>query len=391
MYFSYKAPQTRNPPRIRLNTNYKLHPSQWDKRRQQAKGKGSADINAKLLEYKTLIYNWYTENQHLNHEELKQGIADILNPEITVNKGLDTAIKKFLQHKQNTISSSGYKTYKYGFNTLLEYTSNTLQWEDFMSHSFFEDYQQYLIDKGLLNNTIQFKVMFIQSFLRWAVEHNYIDTFADFKAINGFGSTKISLSESELRQFTDYQPKSKAQARAKDLFLFMCHTGQRFSDTQRVQKKDIKGDEWHMYQKKTRKETIIYFVGFLAPALDILKKYDYQLPKMSNDNIINMIKKVAKDAGLDRIIMHRSAKGGDIIEKECKLHELIGAHTARRTFITIMLSRGVPIPVVQDITQHSDVKTLMKYWKPNPDVQRAALMAAGGLIPAYNSNPQALP
>lgn len=34
---------------------------------------------------------------------------------------------------------------------------------------------------------------------------------------------------------------------------------------------------------------------------------------------------------------------------------------ARRTFVTIMLEKGVPITVVQKLTQHSDIRMLMKY------------------------------
>ena len=39
----------------------------------------------------------------------------------------------------------------------------------------------------------------------------------------------------------------------------------------------------------------------------------------------------------------------------------IHSHMARRTFVTIMLEKGVPITVVQKITQHSDIRMLMKY------------------------------
>jgi len=34
---------------------------------------------------------------------------------------------------------------------------------------------------------------------------------------------------------------------------------------------------------------------------------------------------------------------------------------ARRTFVTIMLQKGVPITLIQKITQHSDIKTLLVY------------------------------
>jgi len=42
-------------------------------------------------------------------------------------------------------------------------------------------------------------------------------------------------------------------------------------------------------------------------------------------------------------------------------HEFMSSHMARRTFVTIMLEKGVPITMVQKITQHSDLRTLLKY------------------------------
>jgi site-specific recombinase XerD len=39
----------------------------------------------------------------------------------------------------------------------------------------------------------------------------------------------------------------------------------------------------------------------------------------------------------------------------------MSSHMARRTFVTLMLEKGVPITVIQKITQHSDIRTLLKY------------------------------
>jgi hypothetical protein len=69
--------------------------------------------------------------------------------------------------------------------------------------------------------------------------------------------------------------------RVRDLFCLGCFTGQRFSDIMRFDKQDLSGIKWSFVSFKTRKRAVVPFNGYIANALPILQKYDYQLSRLS--------------------------------------------------------------------------------------------------------------
>ena len=103
-------------------------------------------------------------------------------------------------------------------------------------------------------------------------------------------------------------------------------------------------------------------VGYSAPALDILKKYDYQLPEISNQKFNDYIKDVAKIVGLNRMVKITRSQGNKKIEIEKPLHEVISSHMARRTAVTILLNiERMPVSQVMEMTGHVDYATLKRY------------------------------
>jgi len=101
--------------------------------------------------------------------------------------------------------------------------------------------------------------------------------------------------------------------------------------------------------------------GFIAHALPILEKYNYTFPSISNQKFNLYPKEIDEIAELTtpvRIIRFTGTKEVQIRQPK---FEFMSSHMARRTFVTIMLEKGVPITVVQKITQHSDIRMLMKY------------------------------
>ena len=73
------------------------------------------------------------------------------------------------------------------------------------------------------------------------------------------------------------------------------------------------------------------------------------------------IKEVCYIAGLDQPITQTYFKGKERISETFKKYELIGTHTARRTFICIALADGVTPETVMKITGHSNYKSMQPY------------------------------
>jgi integrase len=170
------------------------------------------------------------------------------------------------------------------------------------------------------------------------------------------------LTENELNDLYELDlSKKPSYDRVRDLFCFACFTGQRFSDIMRFNKSDFKNNIWTFISAKTKKKVSIPFNGFISKGLEILEKYDYKLPEISNQKFNDYIKEIGKLAKITepvRIVRYNGKK--EIIFEKPK-HDFMSSHMGRRTMVTILLSKGVPISLVQKITQHSDIRTLMKY------------------------------
>ena len=73
----------------------------------------------------------------------------------------------------------------------------------------------------------------------------------------------------------------------------------------------------------------------LPKALEIWQKYDWQLPKLSNQKYNSYLQEL-----------------GDICGIEKPLH----SHLARHSFATILLNKGVPMVMISKMLGHSNTK-----------------------------------
>lgn len=93
-----------------------------------------------------------------------------------------------------------------------------------------------------------------------------------------------------------------------------------------------------------------YFIVLLSPAMEILKKYNFVLPKITNQQYNLRLKIVADYAGLDRNLT---------------------VHMSRHTFATMCLNYGVKIENVSKMLGHTNVRTTQEYAKVlNTEVEK---------------------
>lgn len=162
----------------------------------------------------------------------------------------------------------------------------------------------------------------------------------------------------------------------KDLFLFLVYTGQRISDALTFSKDQMDGDVWTFEAEKTKRKKkfiSIPLVGYAAPALRILKKYNHKLPVISEQKFNDYLKELGELAKLTRVVTKRRFRGSEEIVSTGPVFDFMSSHMARRTCITLLIKKKVPLPIIQKLTGHSDIKTLMKYENTDADDLTAAL------------------
>ena len=70
---------------------------------------------------------------------------------------------------------------------------------------------------------------------------------------------------------------------------------------------------------------------------------------------------MAKLCGIDKPVTEVYYKGNERIEEVKPKYEKICTHTARRTFISNALMKGIPVNVVMKWTGHSDYNAMKPY------------------------------
>ena len=132
-------------------------------------------------------------------------------------------------------------------------------------------------------------------------------------------------------------------AKVHDLFVFQMYTGLSYADTQNFDISEYKQIDgvWKNIGERI-KTGVAYTSQLLPPVVEILERYDWQVPKISNDEYNIMLKALGMASGIER-----------------PLH----SHMARHTFATYMLRNGVPIEHVSKMLGHTNIKQTQRYAK----------------------------
>jgi integrase len=230
---------------------------------------------------------------------------------------------------------------------------------------FFSKFNSFLIDnKDMLNNTANKNIQFLKSFLIWANNNNYTNN-SSYKSFRGKSETNevIYLTENELMKLYDFQFVDERLKRVRDIFVFQCFTGVRYSDIQNISREDINNATWKVRTQKTHQ---IIEIPLNSYAISILAKYnDYPkpLPIISNQKMNTYLKELCEKAEINELVKVVKYKGSERIETIYKKFEVVGTHTARRTFISLSLQKGMKPDVIMAITGHTTYRMMQKYLK----------------------------
>ena len=206
----------------------------------------------------------------------------------------------------------------------------------------------------------------LKTYLYWSLEngHTYKTDFQKFKAPKAQQTDEVALTFEQVKDVYKYDLSQKPKLeRVRDLFVFGCATGMRISNYSKVEKKDIRNGFIRVRDQKNTDKTLEVPLNEFSTF--ILKKYDFDLPKISTQKFNEYIKEVFKLLGYDESIKKTIKVGKDLIEEINPLYQRISSHTARRTFITVMKNQKVPDKIIMSITGHKSLEVFNKYYKPS--------------------------
>lgn len=196
-----------------------------------------------------------------------------------------------------------------------------------------------LKDSTLASYLTKMKSIFVHAQRNHKIERN---PFEGIKFRKGVANI-VPLTKDELMRIANKDFGIDRLNQIRDLFVFAANTALSYCDLAAVKREDIQTDGDVMYLKKKRGKTgVTYILPLNDTAIGLLKKYDYELPVISNQRYNSYLKEIA-----------------DI----CGIRKTLTTHLARHTAATLMLNAGLSIEVVSKILGHSNTKMTQHYAK----------------------------
>jgi site-specific recombinase XerD len=168
----------------------------------------------------------------------------------------------------------------------------------------------------------------------------------------------IALTEPELLYLMDFEIGGYLE-KTRDLFVFLATSGMRYSDSQLFDPTWVSQEQVISFTQK--KTSGIAITPLSSIARKILNKYGGLPPQLSKNKFNEYLKDLFAEAKLNRPVEIKVVRGRNIIPKICLLSEVISSHTARRTFITLCLQKGMPLQDVMVMSGHADYKSMKPY------------------------------
>ena len=386
--------------RIEFTTGYRIDAEKWDTDKQRVRNgctnklkQSASEINASLLGYYTEVQEIFkkfeVEEIMPTPEQIKKAFNALHKPieEVKPRKSTPNAFYKVFDEfvrdcgRQNDWTDSTYEKFAAVKNHLMNFRDGLTF--DFFDEKGLNDYVTYLRDvKEMRNSTIGKQLSFLKWFLRWAFkkglhQNNAYDSYKP--KLKSTQKKIIFLTWEELNKLREFEIPAAKQAldRVRDVFLFQCFTGLRYSDVFNLRRSDIKGDHIEVTTVKTSDSLIIELNNHSKAILDKYKDVAFEddkvLPVITNQKMNDYLKELAELAGIDEPVRQTYYRGNERIDEVTPKYALLGTHAGRRTFICNALALGIPPQVVMKWTGHSDYKAMKPYIDIADDIKANAM------------------
>lgn len=334
-----------------IGTTVKVYSDQWNKKKKVVNSVNSVQLNATLdgmmAKLNEFILDLVRNGQQFDFEKLNsfleksthsESFIEFIRARIDERTDLEESTRK--QHR--TLLQSLEKFGKINYMDDLTQANITL-------------YDEFLHQQGISQPTIFNYHKRAKRYVHEAMKFGMLDT-DPYKGLHferGKFEKRKYLTEKELEMVRSCKINVPAIERVRDLFLFQCYTGLAYADFEKFDfEKDVEEKNGKYIIADRRKKTNEdYKIVLLTPAIEVLKKYDYKLPIISNQKYNVSLKVVAQYAGIDKNIT---------------------THMGRHTFAVFALNNGVSIEIVAKMLGHTNIRTTQIYAKVlNSEVEKS--------------------
>lgn len=387
--------------RITINTKIAVPPAFWNRKRVCISANlplayGLAkDLNNELKRLKRLAEDILDFAGRAGVDNKGSFLKQIFSPDFnldTLEKNLDNVralvnsnvtntnlnvyyqIDDYIKSKEKRVSAETIGVYRQMKDHLFAYECyrcKPITFESF-DYNFYENYVEFLTYeyiqkrrknsiKGLRVNTIGKSIKHLRGFIKDRVKRKIIPPIdlSDYKGMEE-ETDAIYLTEKEIEEIrcADLSEHPLLE-KYRDLLVFGCLTGLRFSDFIQIKSTDVRGTKLFKKQEKSDHWVVI---PLKAEAYQIFtEKFKRSIPIVSNPDFNYYIKEIGKIAGVCELITFSHKHGnGNRIESKPK-YAWITSHTCRRSFCTNEFLAGIPVLLIMKISGHKKEKDFYRY------------------------------
>lgn len=333
-----------------IGTGVKVYADQWDDKRKVTARPDSLDLNMKLDLMMSNIL------EYVNSLIRRKVPFDFESLDVFLkNSSESDSFIDFIVRRTDERKDRAEGTIKH-YRTLVKVL------EDFGRINYFHDltrsnitmFDDYLRGKGIKDTTVYGYHKNMKAYINEAIRFGIIseNPYVGLKINRGKSDKRKYLTYEEMRRMERCRITDPSVNRVRDLFLFQCYTGLAYSDLYKFDfASDVerRGNKFIIADRRV-KTNEDYFIVLLSPAMEILRKYDFDLPVISNQKYNDYLKVAASFAKIDKNLT---------------------THCARHTFAVFALNNGVPMEVVSKMLGHTNIKTTQIYAKVlNTEVEK---------------------
>lgn len=325
-----------------ISTGIRVFPKNWNEKLHVVGIPGALDANLKIESIERTIKNyirqlmidgksfeWSGLNKAIENTQLEGSFLKFVENKVLTRKDIKDSTRR--NHKKLVSALNEFKLIN-NFNDLT--TGIIVKFDHWLRSR-----------KTYTQSTIASYHRYLKTYINEAIRQELIsyNPYIGFKVENGKPGIRKYLTPEELLKIETSLMPTTSLERVKDMFLFQCYTGLSYSDMRKFdfQKIQLRGNRYvlHDIRKKTGEE---FYIVILHPAMEILRKYDFRLQMMTNEQYNMRLKIVAEAAGINKPLT---------------------SHMGRHTFATISLNSGIKIEVLAQMMGHSDIRTTQIYAK----------------------------
>jgi len=281
---------------------------------------------------------------------------------------LTQVFDEFKKDREFKVTSKTVSNFETTFKKLRDFSKKSyyeLTFENINS-KFESKFKDYLYTElNAANNTVSKHIKNIKVLMNFCTEEREYNSklnVAYKKFVRRHNESEVyALTLDELMKLYNFNFDSEKLQQVRDVFCFMCFTGLRFSDVEKLKREEIKTDRIELVVQKTKTRNIIPLNDFSKEILSRYSALEKPLPIISNQKTNDYLHEIGRLIELNEPVAKSTYRGANVTTEYLPKYDVLTTHMGRKTFITNSLILGMNERVVREFSGHKKDSTFKRY------------------------------